>query len=74
MNAHSRARTCPLSRALLVRRIRELDWRVVRAAEAAGISVRTAYKWLARHRDEGPAGLRDRVSRPRRCPHRTPEE
>jgi len=74
MNAHSRARTCPLSRALLVRRVREHCWRIERAAEAAGISVRTAYKWLARHRDEGPGGLQDRRSRPRRSPRRTPEE
>lgn len=36
------------------------------AAEEAGISVRTAYKWKARHAQEGAAGLRDRSSRPRR--------
>jgi transposase InsO family protein len=74
MNAHSRARTCPLSRALLVGRVRKQGWRVEQAAAAAGISVRTTYKWLARYREEGRAGLEDRRSRPRRCPHRTPEE
>jgi transposase InsO family protein len=74
MNAHSRARTCPLSRVLLVRRVREQAWRIERAADAAGISVRTAYKWLARQRDEGFAGLQDRGSRPRRSPRRTPDE
>jgi transposase InsO family protein len=37
-----------------------------------GCSRATAYKWLARFRAEGPAGLIDRPSRPRRCPHRTP--
>ena len=73
MNAHSRARTCPLSRALLVRRVREQAWSVPRTAEAAGISVRTAYKWLARQRDEGPGGLQDRRSRPHRSPRRTPD-
>ena len=41
----------------------------VSASEAAGVSLRTAYKWLARFRTEGPAGLADRSSRPRRCPH-----
>jgi hypothetical protein len=35
--------------------------------------VRTAYKWLARFREEGVAGLADRASRPHRCPHQTPE-
>ena len=74
MNVHSRARTCPASRALLVRRIREESWAPAAAAAALGISVRTAYKWLARHRDQGAAGLRDRSSRPRRMPTRTPDE
>jgi hypothetical protein len=44
---------------------------VAEAAEAAGCSERTAYKWLARHRCEGTAGLDDRSSRPRRI-HATP--
>lgn len=74
MNVHSRARTCPASRALLVQRIREECWEPAEAAEASGVSVRTAYKWLVRYREEGPAGLRDRSSRPRRMPTRTPEE
>jgi hypothetical protein len=42
------------------------------AAEAAGISERTAYRWLRRFRDEGELGLLDRSSAPRRIPHRTP--
>jgi len=74
MNAHSRARTCPASRALLVQRVRDEHWPPVRAALAAGISVRTVYKWLARHRAEGATGLKDRSSRPHRSPTRLPEE
>ena len=74
MNLHSRARTCPASRALLVQRIREECWSVEEAAEAAGTSRRSAYKWLARYRGEGLAGLRDRGSRPHRSPNRVPEE
>jgi transposase InsO family protein len=74
MNAHSRARTCPASRVLLVQRVRQHLWPAARAAEAAGISVRTAYKWLARYRAEGEAGLGDRSSRPHRSPTRLPEE
>jgi transposase InsO family protein len=40
------------------------------AAEAAGISERSARKWLARWRVEGEAGLLDRSSAPRRVPSR----
>jgi transposase InsO family protein len=38
-----------------------------------GVSRQTAYKWLRRFRDEGPSGLEDRSSAPRRCPHRLSE-
>jgi hypothetical protein len=37
-----------------------------------GVSPATAYNWLARYRQHGPAGLADRSSRPRRCPHALP--
>ena len=42
------------------------------AAEAAGISERTAFKWLARHRSEGCFGLIHRSSRPHWSPARIP--
>jgi len=45
---------------------------VTRAAEAAGISRRTAHKWLGRHQADDPHCLHDRSSRPRRSPGRTP--
>ncbi|AMR77216.1 IS481 family transposase [Cupriavidus nantongensis] len=35
------------------------------------ISPQTAYKWLARHRQEGAAGLADRPRRPHHSPERT---
>lgn len=44
------------------------------AAEAAGISERTAAKWLARWRSEGEAGLLDRSSAPRRRPTQLPAD
>jgi transposase InsO family protein len=59
---------------LLVSRVRQLGWTVTRAAEAAGISRRTAHKWLGRYAAEEPASLLDRSSRPRRSPRRTPCE
>jgi transposase len=74
MNLHSLARTCPASRELLVRRILDERWHIEDAAAAAGVSTRTAYKWLARFRSDGIAGLRDRSSRPRRMPRVTPSE
>ena len=43
------------------------------AAQASGVSVRTAYKWLQRFRAEGVAGLNDRSSRPKPCPHALPQ-
>ena len=75
MNLHSGARTCPSSRALLIDRIQRDGWRVEAAAQAAGVSPRTVYKWIARHRREGEAGLQDRSSRPHSSPtERTVEE
>ena len=70
MNLHKHARLTPHGRALLVRRVQQ-GLRIEEAAQAAGVSVRTAYKWLRRFREEGEAGLQDRSSRPRHCPHAT---
>jgi transposase InsO family protein len=72
MRLHGNARTCPHSRLLIVRRIEEEGWSLARAAAAAGVSERTASKWLARWRAEGARGLQDRSSAPGRIPHRTP--
>jgi transposase InsO family protein len=51
-----------------------LGWSVGEAAEAAGVSKRTAYKWLKRLREEGGAALCDRSSRPHRSRTRLPLE
>ena len=67
-NVHSSARFTRAGRALLVERITQEHWSVAEAAEAAGVSRRTAYKWLSRFEEEGPAGLLDRTSRPKRSP------
>ena len=74
MDIHKNARSCPASRALLVQRIQEQGWSVPEAAEAAGISKRTAYKWLKRYDTEGLSGLADRSSRPLRHPTQTPRK
>jgi len=74
MRIHGNARTCPNSRRLLVRRIEEEGWSLMAAAEAAGISERTARKWLGRWRAEGEVGLLDRSSAPKRVPSRLPAD
>jgi transposase InsO family protein len=74
MNIHENARTTPASRELLVRRVLEQGWPAPEAAAAAGVSRRTAYKWLRRYSQEGQAGLRDRSSCPRRRPHALPKD
>ena len=66
MQLHGNARTCPNSRRLLVERVCEQGWSVAAAAEAAGVTERTIWRWLRRWREEGEPGLRDRSSRPRR--------
>src|SRR4051812_31499339 len=74
MKLHGNARTCPKSRKLLVRRVLEESWSLAEAAGAAGVSERTAAKWVARFKAEGEAGLCDRSSAPKRIPHRTPAD
>ena len=44
------------------------------AAEAAGVSLRCARKWVARYRAQDEAGLHDRSSAPHRVWNRTPAE
>jgi transposase InsO family protein len=73
MRLHANARTCPNSRRLLVKRIEGEGWPPARAASAAGISERTARKWLARWRSEGEGGLIDRSSAPRSRPTQLPD-
>ena len=70
--AHRNARLTEFGRLLLVQRVTELGWPPAQAAEALGVSRATAYKWLARYRQHGPAGLADGSSRPHRCPHALP--
>src|SRR6266568_8762151 len=55
----------------MAERIEFEGWTVREAAEAAGVSERTAYRWLARWR-AGDHRLLDRSSAPKRVPRRTP--
>jgi transposase InsO family protein len=68
------ARMTVHGRLLLVARVADQGCQVKDAALAAGVSVRTAYKWLARHRAGGEPALHDRSSAPARSPRRLPAE
>ena len=65
MNLHSRAKSCPSSRALFVQRVHS-GMSVLLASAMAGFSERTGHKWLKRFKEEGHTGLRDRSSQPHR--------
>ena len=69
MNVHKNAKLTPAGRALLVQRVVEQRERRGAVAAALGVSERTVAKWVRRWRVGGAAGLVDRSSRPRRCPH-----
>ena len=71
---HSNAALTPRARLRLARLIVDHGWPPARAAERYDVSWKTAAKWAARYRDEGPAGMVDRSSAPHRQTHRTPPE
>jgi transposase InsO family protein len=73
MKMHANARLSLKGRELLVARVLDAGWSLSAAAEAAGISDRTARKWLARYRAEGHDGLMDRSSAPLLVANRTEE-
>ena len=54
MKLHANARLSVKGRELLVERIELAGWSLTKAAMAAGVSDRTARKWLARYGAEGP--------------------
>src|SRR5213594_3392630 len=71
MKLHGNAALSLQGRRRLVRRVVEQGWTVTAAAEAAGVSVRCARKWVSRYRLEGEQGLFDRSSAPKRVANRT---
>ena len=73
MKMHANARLSLKGRELLIARVEVAGWSLSAAAEAAGISDRTARKWIARHRAEGHDGLLDRSSAPEVVANRTDE-
>jgi transposase InsO family protein len=73
MKLHANARLSVKGRELLADRVERQGWSLTEAAEAAGVSDRTASKWLARYRADGLGGLLDRSSAPSVVANRTDE-
>jgi transposase InsO family protein len=73
MDLHANAALSWSGRRELARRVVEEGWTLRSAAEAAGVSVRCAGKWVGRYR-AGDRQLRDRSSAPKRVANRTPED
>jgi transposase InsO family protein len=71
MRLHGNAALSWRGRWLLARRVVVEGWTLKAAAEAAGVSVRCARKWVGRYRLAGSAGLTDRSSAPKRVANRT---
>ena len=74
MKLHANAALSWSGRRLLAERVLVDGWTLTAAAEAAGVSVRCARKWVRRFRADGEQGLRDRSSAPHRVANRTPSE
>jgi transposase InsO family protein len=68
MDYHQNARLTVYSREQLARRVLEQGCTLKQAAACFSVSVKTAGQWVRRYRELGPAGLRDRSSRPERSP------
>jgi transposase InsO family protein len=73
MDLHANAALSWSGRRELARRVLEQGWTLTAAAEAAGVSVRCARKWVCRYR-AGDRLLRDHSSAPKRVANRTPRE
>ena len=70
MDVHKNARLTPLGRERMVKLV--LGGQTPQAVgEAVGVCPRTVRKWVERYQSEGPAGLQDRSSRPKRLHRRS---
>lgn len=72
MDIHNNALLTPRGRALMVTHVIKRGFSYRKTAKAFGVDPRTVRRWVQRYLAEGPAGLSDRSSRPRRQPRRTP--
>ena len=68
---HPNAPLTPQGRARMVACVLEHHWTIEATAERFQVDAKTVRKWRDRFIAEGPDGLLDRSSRPRRSPNRT---
>jgi transposase InsO family protein len=71
MKLHGNAALSWSGRRRLAERVVVEGWTLTAAAEAAGVSVRCARRWVGRYRIEGERGLADRSSAPKCVANRT---
>ncbi|WP_434089407.1 IS481 family transposase [Microcella pacifica] len=69
-----RPRLNEFGRMLIIQRVLHDRRPVAHVAKELGVSRQCAHRWIARYRQEGAAGLRDRSCRPHRSPTRVPVE
>ena len=69
MELHGNAKLTPYMRELMCRRVVDEGWTVAEAADAAGCSERTCFRWLSRWRASDP--MTDRSSVPHHVVNRT---
>ncbi len=69
---HANAPLTERGRLRLARCVVDEGWSLRRAAERFQVSHNTARRWATRYRQQGPAGMVDRSSRPHTSPARTP--
>lgn len=69
--SHRNSPLSPTGRLRMAQCVVEDGWPLRRAADRFNVSVTTANRWADRYRESGPAGMGDRSSWPRSCPHRT---
>src|ERR1035438_2211393 len=72
MDYHKNARLTLCLREELAKRVLFEKVMLKLAAASFNVSAKTAAKWVRRYREHGAEGLRDRSSRPRNSPRRTP--
>jgi len=70
--SHANATLTPITRLRLALLVVESGYTHTAAAKMFMVSPRTAGKWAHRYREQGPAGMADRSSRPRSSPTKTP--
>ena len=61
-------------RARFVLEVEKAEMSVAELCKRYGVSRKTGYKWIRRYWAEGLDGIRERSSRPNRCPHKTNQE